>query len=189
MQRFLRATEIIDYEHASVRALAAELARDTAPPLLAARCFHWVRDNIRHSLDHHDDRVTISASDVIRHGTGLCYAKSHLLAALLRANSIPCGLVYQRLALDDSGAAFGLHGLNAVWLPEGEWYRVDPRGNREGIKTSFEPPIEHLAFATSLPGEMLFDEIFSDPLPVVLASMSRYQSVIELCRKLPDWAV
>jgi len=37
--------------------------------------------------------VTCKASDVLIYGTGYCYAKSHLLAALLRANAIPAGFV------------------------------------------------------------------------------------------------
>jgi transglutaminase-like putative cysteine protease len=184
VQRFLRPTEVIDYEDAGVRALAAKLAYDKEPRLVAARCFEWVRDNIRHSLDHHDNRVTLSASEVLLHGTGLCYSKSHLLAALLRANGIPCGIVYQRLA---TGTTFCLHGLNAVWLAEHNWYRVDPRGNREGIATSFDPPKESLAFATTLPGERLINEIFADPLPVVVDALTRCSTMSELCTTLPDW--
>jgi len=41
------------------------------------------------------DVVTCSASEVLREGTGICFAKSHLLAALLRAVGIPAGLCYQ----------------------------------------------------------------------------------------------
>ncbi len=187
MQRFLRPTNVIDYEDADVRALAVDLARDTEPQLVAARCFEWVRDNIRHSLDHNENRVTISASEVLHYGTGLCYSKSHLLAALIRANAIPCGLVYQRLATDESGNSFCLHGLNAIWLAKYGWYRVDPRGNREGITTSFDPPREHLAFATSSAGEFLVDEIFPDPLPVVVDALSRCGTMSEMCANLPDW--
>ena len=187
MQRFLRSTNVIDYEEAGVRALATELSRDVELPMVAARCFIWVRDNIRHSLDHNDNCVTISASEVLQHGTGLCYSKSHLLAALLRANGIPCGLVYQRLAINESGTSFCLHGLNAVWLPLHGWFRIDPRGNREGITTSFDPPKEQFAFATSLPGEGVIDEIFSDPLPVVFAALTRYSNMSEMCINLPDW--
>ena len=32
---------------------------------------------------------------------------------------------------DQSSTGFCLHGLNAAWLPEYGWYRLDPRGNRE----------------------------------------------------------
>jgi hypothetical protein len=187
LHNFLRSTGTIDYVDAAVRTLAAELGRDAPPMLVAERCFHWVRDNIRHSIDHGDSRTTCSASDVLRHGTGLCYAKSHLLAALIRANGIPCGLVYQRLATDDLGTSFCLHGLNAVWLVEHVWYRVDARGNRDGVATSFDPPSERLAFAASLQGEGLFNEIFADPLPVVLSALSQHGTVSELSRNLPDW--
>ena len=44
---------------------------------------------------------------------GICYAKSHLLAAILRANLFPTGFCYQRLVLDDkTDSRFVLHGLN-----------------------------------------------------------------------------
>lgn len=187
MKSFLRPTSVIDFEDSEVRALATELARDVEPQLAAARCFEWVRDNIRHSLDHNDNRVTLSASDALRQGTGLCYSKSHLLAALLRANAIPCGLIYQRLATDESGKSFCLHGLNAVWFPEYGWYRIDPRGNREGIKTSFDPPREHLAFTTSMPGEGLINQVYADPLSVVVDALTRCSRMDELCKALPDW--
>ena len=59
----------------------------------------------------------------------LLLSKSHLLAALLRANGIPAGFCYQRLSIDDIGPPFSLHGFNAVWLQEYGWYRVDARGN------------------------------------------------------------
>jgi transglutaminase-like putative cysteine protease len=187
LRQFLRPTSVIDFEDASVQALSAEFAREAAPSKVAARCFKWVRDNIRHSIDHGDRRVTIAASDVLRHGTGLCYAKSHLLAALLRANGIPCGLVYQRVAADEHGTSFCLHGLNAVWLAEHGWYRADPRGNRAGIATSFAPPKEHLAFATTMPGEGLINQVFSDPLPIVLSVLRQHDNLADLCRNLPDW--
>ena len=48
----------------------------------------------------------------------ICYAKSHLLAGLLRANGIPAAFVYQRLRLNDDGPLFCLHGLNGAYLPD-----------------------------------------------------------------------
>ena len=91
--------------------------------------------------------VTLKASEVLQHGTGFCYAKSHLLAALLRANGIPAGLCYQRLSVNDTGAPWCLHGLNAVFLEDIGWYRCDARGNRPGVTAAFTPPVERLAFA------------------------------------------
>jgi hypothetical protein len=187
MNEFLESSAVIDFEHAAVRLLATELGQNATPNETAAHCFRWVRDNIRHSGDCHDDVVTLSASDVLLHGTGLCYAKSHLLAALLRANEIPCGFVYQRLALDDSGSSFCLHGLNAVWLSDHGWYRIDPRGNRDDIKTDFDPPNEQFAFATQHSGERTYEQIFAAPLPVVVSALQRYESLPQLNSNLPDW--
>ena len=96
-------------------------------------------------------------------------------------------MVYRRLAADVSGDSFCLHGLNAIWLAKYGGYRVDPRGNREGITTSFDPPREHLAFATSSAGEFLVDEIFPDPLPVVVDALYRCGSMSKMCANLPDW--
>lgn len=186
LKEYLASSDVIDFDVPAVQSLAAELCGAGDVTATASRCFQWVRDNIRHSIDCHDDVVTVSASDVLKHGTGLCYAKSHLLAALLRRNQIPCGFVYQRLALDDAGTSFCLHGLNAILLPDQGWYRADPRGNRDGIATAFAPPKEHLAFPATLPGERTIPDIFVEPLPVVLAALRRYSKMTELCENLPD---
>jgi Transglutaminase-like superfamily len=50
-----------------------------------------------HSYDIGASEVSVSASDVIHHGHGICFAKAHLLAALLRSNAIPAGLCYRNL--------------------------------------------------------------------------------------------
>lgn len=187
LSEYLRSTSVMDHDHVEVRALAEELGREGTSVEVAARCFYWVRDNIRHSADHGDPQVTVTASETLHHRTGLCYAKSHLLAAVLRANGIPCGLVYQRLATCDAGTAFCLHGLNAVWLPDFGWYRIDSRGDRPDVVTRFDPPREQLAFAPQMIGERLYDEVFADPLPAVIDSLRRYGTVQELCENLPDW--
>lgn len=69
--------------------------------LSPSKYIDFVRDQIRHSADYRPNPVTCKASEVLRHGTGYCYAKSHLLAALLRANGVPAGLCYQRLSVGD----------------------------------------------------------------------------------------
>jgi transglutaminase-like putative cysteine protease len=145
-----------------------------------------VRDRIRHSVDYQVQPLSCSASEVLRLGAGFCYAKSHLLAALLRANGIPAGLCYQRLSIDDQGAPYCLHGFNAVHLRGHGWYRIDARGNKPGIDARFEPPREVLAFRTSLPGEHTFAAIHAQPMTVVVDALRRCGSTEELCRQLPD---
>ena len=82
---------------------------------------------MEHSVDFERHAVTCRASEVLAERTGFCYAKSHLLAVLLRANEIPAGFCYQRLSVNDDGAPYCLHGLNAVYLDDYGWYRIDAR--------------------------------------------------------------
>ena len=126
------------------------------------------------------------ASDVLKHGTGYCYAKSHLLAALLRANNIPAGLCYQRLSVNDEGAPYCLHGLNAVFLKEHGWYRIDARGNKEGVDAQFTPPYEQLAFAINESNERDMPEIWAEPLTVVVDALTQFDTVSDVIENLPD---
>jgi len=186
MNPYLAATDIIDWTHPDVLARALALKSADGPVVTAENCFCWVRDEIHHSIDHGDRVVTLSASQVLQHRTGFCYGKSHLLAALLRANNIPAGLCYQRLCLDDQGPPFCLHGFNAIALPGMGWYRVDARGNRPGIETRFDPPREVLAFQPKQRGEQTFEAIWPEPLPVVVEALRRCNTVSELISQLPD---
>lgn len=187
MDPFLQRSAVIDWDHPAILARARALRGvDDAIEVVVARCFAWVRDEIKHTSDFELTAVTCRASDVLLEGSGYCYAKSHLLAALLRANGVPTGLCYQRLALDSAGSRFCLHGLNAVRLAAHGWYRLDPRGNREGIDARFEPPVERLAFTPSLAGEMHLPEIWPDPLPVVTAALMAHTDARVLGEQLPD---
>jgi transglutaminase-like putative cysteine protease len=184
---FLRSTDVIDWHHPAVAGRARELAAGlTDPAAIAARCYAFVRDEIRHTADDGSSVVTCAASEVLQHGSGYCYAKSHLLAALLRANGVPAGLCYQRVSLDEDGTRFCLHGLNAVLLPDVGWFRVDARGNKNGIEAEFSPPVECLAFSIGLPGEADLPEVFADPLPVVVEALRRHRTAAELGENLPD---
>ncbi len=184
---FLKSSRYIDWEDNQILSLAKELSsenKDTAA--IAKKCFEWVRDNIKHSNDFAMNPVTCSASEVLQEGTGYCYAKSHLLAALLRANSIPAGLCYQRLSRDDNGAPFCLHGLNAVFLEKFGWYRIDPRGNKEGVNAQFVPPQECLAYSIRIEGEVDLPEIWNEPLPSVSKVLTSYNTYQEVWENLPD---
>lgn len=153
----------------------------------ARRCFEFVRDRIFHSFDHGMDPVTLKASDVMAHRTGFCFAKSHLLAALLRANGIPAGLCYQRILLKDTGVHC-LHGLNAVYLQRHGWYRADARGNKDGVDAQFTPPVERLACSLGCEGERDIPGIFADPLPEVVELLSRYNNYLDIRNNLPDYS-
>ena len=190
---FLASTDVVDWYHPDVQTAAWFLAAgETDPVKIAKRAFEWVRDEIQHCIDFERNEVTCRASEVLAHGTGFCYAKSHLLAAVLRANRIPAGFCYQRLSVDGAGPPFCLHGLNAVWLLEVGWYRVDARGNRPsgikpGINAQFDPPRAQLAFPTQIPGEYELPEILAEPLPAVIDVLTRHSTVAAARADLPDF--
>ncbi len=187
LQPFLAADDVVDWLHPEVGALARRLGGPGGRPAeVAERCFTFVRDEIRHSWDFRLEPLTCAASEVLRHRTGFCYAKSHLLAALLRANGLPAGFCYQRLAVGELGPPWCLHGLNAVYLAEHGWYRLDARGNKPGIEARFQPPVEHLAFQPRAPGEADLPEVWPRPLPVVVEALRSHPSVAALALDLPD---
>ena len=187
MDKYLESSEYINWDQPNVIKLAKQLTENCDNELAVVNnCFEWVRDNIKHSWDYKMNPVTCKASDVLKHGTGYCYAKSHLLAALLRANNIPAGLCYQRLSINDDGAPFSLHGLNAVYLKDYGWYRVDARGNKEGVNAQFTPPYEQLAFPINEPEERDFSEIWPKPIDVVVNALVGHQTVEEVINNLPD---
>lgn len=187
MENYLEVSEYIDWDHAAILTLAKQLAEACKNELeITNRCFEWVRDEIKHSWDYKMNPVTCKASDVLKHGTGYCYAKSHLLAALLRANDIPAGLCYQRLSVNDDGAPYCLHGLNAVYLKEYGWYRIDARGNKEGVNAQFTPPYEQLAFSIQDKNERDLPEIWARPVNVVVKALNENESVESVIKNLPD---
>jgi hypothetical protein len=186
MNYYLASTEYIDWKTPDILAKAKVLADgSTDIEEITRHCFEFVRDEIKHSNDYKLNPVTYRASDVLEHRTGYCYAKSHLLAALLRANKIPAGLCYQRLTITDV-PPFCLHGLNAVYLEKFGWYRLDPRGNKDGVTAEFCPPIEKLAFPIVTPGESDLPEIWSEPLPLIIDALKRGKTYLEVANSLPD---
>ncbi|NSL56085.1 GNAT family N-acetyltransferase [Uliginosibacterium aquaticum] len=186
-EAYLAPCAIIDFEHPAIAAKAAELrATHTDTLSLARASFEFVRDEIAHSWDVRQGPVTLKASEVLLTGFGYCYAKSHLLAALLRANGIAAGLCYQRLSVGDSGAPYCLHGLNAVLLPEHGWYRCDPRGNKPGVNAVFTPPVEQLAFLIKEATEHDFAQILASPLPEVISTLQAAPDIFWLHAHLPD---
>ncbi|MBS1197955.1 MAG: transglutaminase-like superfamily protein [Proteobacteria bacterium] len=187
MKPYLQSCAIIDFDHADVAHKAAALAAGCiSGEQVAEKCFVFVRDEIRHSRDFNLNPLTCKASEVLQHKTGYCYAKSHLLAALLRANGIPAGLCYQRLSVGTGGPPYCLHGLNAIYLKGHGWYRVDARGNKPGVEAVFCPPVERLAFPIVEVAEADLPEIWAEPLPLVVRALESGQTVEALYDHLPD---
>jgi transglutaminase-like putative cysteine protease len=189
MNNYLVSDTIVDWQTPDVRQKALELTRSLTDEIDKARClYEWVRDAIPHTNDAGLDIVTCTASEVLHHGTGTCFSKSHLLAALLRANGIPAGFCYQVLRLDPPvDNELVLHGLNGVYLSSlGKWIRVDARGNTRGVNAQFSVEKEQLAFAMEpAAGEFIYDTIFAAPVSNVVDRLNRFTSRRELWLDLP----
>ena len=184
---YLQQTDIINWHHPAIGELSVTLRNRSSSLVEYIRsAFHFVRDQVKHSWDYHCTSVTCRASDVLNHRTGYCYAKSHLLAALLRAQEIPAGFCYQRLSTKESGPPYCLHGLNAVYLEQHGWYRLDARGNTSTIDAQFTPPLEQLAYSPNDPSERDLPEIWPEPLPIIIQVLTTYNTVEEVHDNLPD---
>lgn len=187
MREYLQDSKYIDFRTPAVMQKAQELAvgRKNSEEIAKA-CFLFVRDEIKHSNDFQMNPVTCKASDVLKYTTGFCYAKSHLLAALLRVNGIPAGLCYQRLTIENDSPPYCLHGLNGLYLEEYGWYRVDPRGNKPGVDARFCPPEERLAFFVHQPGEADIQGVWAEPLPQVVHILESCSGFEQVAMQLPD---
>jgi len=201
--QYLKSCDIIDFEHQTscdiidfghqtsceITALAYEIKSCSKDEISYIKnAFEYVRDNISHSADIRGRVVTCKASEVLRAKEGICYAKSHLLAALLRCNQIPAGFCYQRLILDDETAPhLILHGLNAVYIKSlDKWIRLDARGNKPGVDAQFSTNDEKLAFLVRThKGEEDILTIFSSPDENVIKALTKNKKLEDLWRNLP----
>lgn len=159
------------------------------PKERAKLAFEIARDEIHHSFDTKNPEVTISAEAVLKSCNGICFAKSHLLATLLRGMNIPCGFCYQRVLrkTNDPNSGHALHGLNAVYLKDYGWFRLDPRGNKASVDSQFSIETEKLAYPIRPEyGEIDYPKVFTKPLDSVIQSMKSSKDTAELFFKRPE---
>lgn len=187
---YLKNSEIIDFKSPNIKDIANSLTKGNPNEVvIAKKAFEFVRDNIAHSADINGYVVTCNASEVLKHRQGICYAKSHLLAAILRCLGIPTGFCYQKLILDDKEQPrLIIHGLNAIYLKSiSKWIRVDARGNKEGVNAEFSLDEEKLAFPTRRElGEEDILLIYATPNSNVLDALRTSENATELINNLPS---
>ncbi|MBM7517302.1 transglutaminase-like domain-containing protein [Nocardioides nitrophenolicus] len=174
---YLAADDVVEATAPEVVALASRLGAGVLDDAsFAAAAFAWVRDEIAHAGDAGDPRFAVTATEVLADGVGWCYAKAHLLAAVLRAGGVPTGLCYQRLA---DGPGHVLHGLVAVHL-DGDWHRQDPRGNKPGVAAEFALGEERLAWPVDPAlGEADLPQVHVVPAAGVVAALRRGELAVE----------
>lgn len=189
MDAYLKRDDVIDYDNEAVAELADALYQKADNELdFLKTAYEFVRDNISHSADINEDMITCSASQVLKAGHGICFAKSHLLAALLRCKSVPTGFCYQKLILDDETAPVLIyHGLNGVYMKEyKKWIRLDARGNKTGVNAQFSIEREQLAFPIrSNMGEADSFIVYPDPDRKILEKLRKNKTRTELWGDLP----
>jgi len=142
IQDYLKRGEVIDYDHELIVEKCLELQKGMEEGneiSLIKNVYEFVRDDIHHSGDIGAQEITCKASEVLEFGHGICCAKSHLLAAMLRFYGIPTGFCYQKLCSGQEGINRKvLHGLNAVYFKDSNrWIRLDARGNKPGVDAQF----------------------------------------------------
>ncbi len=180
LDEYLTPDEFINGDHPSVIACANTLFETCATPEQKIKAaFTYVRDQIHHAADIASERVTKSASETLEQEQGICMAKSHLLAALLRCAKIPAGVCYQRLSRHDRpDSGYELHGLNAVFVQgKNTWIRLDARGGERGghIDCSLERDCLVYPERPEL-GELSYRTIYAHPHPAVTAAFRHYNN-------------
>ena len=149
IEEYLSVSKYINWNDERIMAKTDEFMQQYTDEIsLIKLIYEFVRDEIKHSWDVQDKRVTKSATEVLEQGVGICWAKANLLAALLRACGIPTGICYQRLTLGDvPETGFCIHALNAVYIKSlDRWIRLDARGNKSSVNAQCDLEQERLAF-------------------------------------------
>ncbi len=189
LEAYLKEDDVIDFGNEDIVKFADLLSQNTNCEIEYIKAaYEFVRDRISHSADINEDIITCSASEVLKEGHGICFAKSHLLAALLRCKGIPAGFCYQKLILDDETAPVLIyHGLNGVYLKGySKWIRLDARGNKEGVNARFSVDEEQLAFPVrSEKGEEDGFVIYPAPDVKILEKLRNNKTRTELWDDLP----
>ncbi len=186
---YLQESEFIDYSNPLIQELIASFNQETEIDRIIA-VYEFVRDQIDHSFDIKSSEVTRRASEVLEKKHGICYAKSHLLAAILRGMGIPAGICYQRLTLYDKPEdGYCVHALNTIYLGElDKWIRVDARGNKEGVNAQLLIDEEKLAFPIRTEyGEKDYFINYAQPHPQIIKTLVNHFNCIKMCQsRLPE---
>jgi len=181
---YVEDTIVIDWQTPAVRETARRLAGAEGGDEAKARaCYGFVRDEIAHSADAGHDALPCRASEVLAARTGIGFAKSHLLAALLRASGVPAGFCYQVVRRGEDEPGTVLYGFNGVYLASlARWIGLDARGNRAGLDAQFSTGEPSLAVR----GEWVYPKVYTRPAQVVVDLLSRNSSLAKIADHIPE---
>lgn len=184
-ETYLKETECINYKNPLIQEKSALLKELSESKLdYIKKAYEFVRDEIPHSWDIKAAVVSQKASEVLKNKTGICWTKSCLLAALLRANGIPSGISYQLLTRADEDAREGyiIHALNTVYIEYfDKWIRLDARGNKENVHAEFSIDEEKIAFSVRAElGEMDYKDNNQDLDERLIKILKESKNVFEI---------
>ncbi|MCC4766675.1 ABC transporter ATP-binding protein [Methanosarcina sp. DH1] len=183
LQDYLKKSEVIDFDNRLIVDKCLELQKGTGDEIsLIKKVYEFVRDEIHHTGDIGEMSVTCKASEVLEAGHGICCAKAHLFAAMLRYFGVPAGFCYQKLSSSRDINIKFLHGLNAVYLKDlDKWIRLDARGNKPGRDAQFSIYEEKISKKVNKGlGEEDSPVIFADPNPTVIEILKTSKDMKEL---------
>ena len=183
LQDYLKKSEVIDFDNKLIVDKCLELRKGTDDEIsLIKKVYEFVRDEINHSGDIGEMSVTCKASEVLEAGHGICCAKAHLFAAMLRYFGVPAGFCYQKLSSSRDVNIKFLHGLNAVYLKDPDkWIRLDARGNKPGRDAQFSIYEEKISKKVNKElGEEDSPVIFTEPNPTVIEILKTSKDMKEL---------
>ncbi len=184
VKEYLTETPSIDYMNSHIQEKAQELMNQSSDTIdYIKRSYNFVRDEISHTWDIKTNIVSKTASETLINKTGLCWTKSCLLAALLRANEIRSGISYQLLTrADDDSEGYMIHALNTVYITDlKKWIRLDARGNKENINASFNLDEEQLAYVVrSELGEIDYQDNHADLDERLVNILAESENILEI---------
>lgn len=137
--------------------------------------------------------IACRASEVLTLGHGVSFAKSHLLAALLRIAGHPTGFCYARLVDPMRSNRFMLHGFVAChWQGSQRWILLDPLGDRPQATPPvatvfrFAEPYSLARVPEIARGESLLPFVYQRPARRIVDWLERVPDRKALRRTWPD---
>jgi transglutaminase-like putative cysteine protease len=136
---YLKPTEFIDSDSPEIREFARKAVEGAKTDReKAVKLFYAVRDGIYYDPYRIGlTREAFKAGTILRQGYGYCVAKAVVLAAVLRAEGIPCKLHFadvrnhlttKRLRERMQTDTFYYHGYNDIFI-DGRWVKATPTFN------------------------------------------------------------
>ena len=189
MQKFLIETKYVDYNDIAIQLKTKELFTHNMGDVEKTRiAYEFVRDKIPHSFDCNATVITAKASDVLKKQTGICHAKSNLLAALLRSQRIPTGFCFEHITLEEDDAmGYCVHAYNAVYL-NGHWIYLDARGNKENVNAQFSLETPILAYPPREEyDEYFFKGIYANPHQDTMTMLENAKSLQDIMDNIPEY--